>query len=94
MTAKSHRDTSANRADEEKRTLIKVIPDALHRRCWVPKNPTARLYTCNNLPPQDQPRHSYNLGFLATIKYIGVNSFSRPPATKQSAASARLVAVL
>lgn len=37
---------------------------------------------------------SYAFGFLATIKYIGVNSFSLPPATKQSAAYPRLSAVL
>ena len=35
----------------------------------------------------------YAFGFLAIIRYIGVNSFSLPPATKQSAACPRLSAV-
>ena len=35
----------------------------------------------------------YALGFLATIKYIGVNKSSFAPATRQSAANAKLSAV-
>lgn len=37
--------------------------------------------------------HPYAFGFRAIIRYIGVNNFSLPPATKQSAASAKESAV-
>lgn len=55
----------------------------------------AEMTKCSAPCPSRLPsfQRLYLIGFRAIIIYIGVNSFSLPPATKQSAARARLFAV-
>lgn len=66
------------------------VPTLLYNASSNPQNSVPRLVSAMSTKV---PRIVYALGFLATIKYIGVNSFCLPPATRASAATAKLSAV-